>query len=272
MVDIEIAETEMSNEEYHAHKALGSSNLKQLLKSPYKFFNGIKINQTKAMAIGSLVHAMVLEPNEVAKLFAVMPEYNLRTNDGRFAKVEFEKENFGKTVIEKKDYELAINCANAIRNIAHPFLKDGVAERAFFGELDGVDVKCKPDFYSESMGLVVDLKVVEDASPDGFAKQSAQYGYYLQQALYNHVLRCNGKQVEKFLFVAVEKEAPHLIGIYELDYVAEEFGMNEAKRAIEIYKRKDDFLQPVYRDTKDLTIIQTLTLPAYVFYARNSSY
>ena len=73
MIDIEIEEENkmvvMSNEEYHAHQALGSSSLKQLLKSPYKFFQGIKINQTKAMVIGSTVHKLVLEPQDFDKEF-----------------------------------------------------------------------------------------------------------------------------------------------------------------------------------------------------------
>lgn len=277
MVDIDVTDekkiysAEMTNDEYHAHPALGSSNLKQILKNPYVFAMGLKQEQTQAMVIGSAVHKLVLEADDFYKEFAIMPDFNLRTNEGKNLKAMFEMDNVGKTVIKQSDYDLAVSCAGAVRKEAEQFLVGGVAEKAFFAELEGVQVKCKPDYYIESLGIVVDLKVVQDASPDGFVKQCANFGYYLQQALYTHVLRENGKEVNNFLFVAVEKDELNMVGMYELDYVAAEFGLGEARRAIEIYKNIEQYKQPVYKDTTDGQIIQTLTLPNWVYYAKGAS-
>lgn len=262
----------MTNEEYHAHPALGSSNLKQILKNPYAFAMGLKQEQSNAMVIGSAVHKLVLEADDFLKEFAVMPECNLRTNEGKNLKAMFEMDNVGKTVMSQKDYDLAVKCAGAIRQEAEQFLVGGVAEQAFFAEIDGVQVKCKPDYYIESLGIVVDLKVVQDASPDGFAKQCANFGYYIQQALYSYALRANSKEVNNFLFLAVEKEEPFMVGMYELDHVAVDFGRSEVARALEIYSRLEDYKRPVYKDTADgQQSIQTLSLPNYVFYAKGAS-
>ena len=262
----------MSNEEYHAHPALGSSSLKQLLKSPYKFFQGIKINQTKAMVIGSTVHKLVLEPQDFDKEFIVCPKFDLRTNNGKFAKAQFEEMSEGKTIIDEVDFEVAKSCAKALLTQAKPFLSNGVAEMSFFAELDGVEVKCRPDYLIKELGIVADVKVVEDASPDAFTKSVANFGYYLQSALYKYVLGQNGIEVNKFLFIAVEKSEPNMIGIYELSHVAEEFGLNEARRAIELYKRPDDFSKPLYKNAKENSAIQTLELPTWVFYSSEASY
>ena len=168
MIDIEFnTDPNMSNEAYHAHLALGTSNLKQILKNPYAFAAGLKQEQTQAMVIGSAVHKLVLEAADFHKEFAIMPEVNLRTNEGKNLKAMFEMDNVGKTVISQKDYNLAVNCASAVRKEARDFLINGVAEQAVFADLNGVAVKCKPDYYIESLGLVIDLKVVQDASPDG---------------------------------------------------------------------------------------------------------
>ena len=261
----------MTNEEYHAHPALGSSNLKQLLKNPYAFAMGIKQEESKALDIGSAVHKLVLEPHEFNDEFAIMPDFNLRTTDGKNAKAMFEMDNVGKTVISQSDYEIVTQCANRLKEIAKPFLTGGVPEKAFFGEIDGVAVKCKPDYFIESIGLIVDLKVVKDASKNGFSKACGEYEYYIQEALYCEVLRQNGYNINKFSFLPVEKKEPFMMGVYELDHVAKDFGQKEVRRALEVYSRISDYKIPVYKDITDGTIVQTITLPNWTYYKDGAS-
>jgi len=262
----------MTNAEYHAHPALGSSNLKQILKNPYAFATGIKQEQTAAMALGSAVHTLVLEPHKFGEEFAVAPEYDARTKEGKEIKAAFEASCIGKTILKADEYERAKTCSEIAKQIAGRFFKGGVAESSFFSEFDGTAVKCRPDYYLEDLGIIVDVKTTADASPDGFIKSVANFGYYLQAAFYMDVLQSLGKNADKFMFVAIETKEPFMVGLYTLDSVSIDFGRSEYKRALEIYGRIDDFRSPVYKDTTTGEAVQTLTLPNWCFYKNGASY
>lgn len=264
----------MTNDDYHAHEALGSTNLKDILKNPYSFANGIRKEQTPAMIMGSAIHCMIFEPHLFNQDYVVAPQYDGRTKEGKAIKEEFEAQSIGKTVLRAEEYETAKSCADSIlHSKANIFFQNGIAEKAFFSEIDGISVKCKPDYYIESMGLVVDVKKCADASPDGFQKAAANFGYYLSASLYLDVLQSLGHRADKFLFVCVEDKAPFMVAVYEYDPMSLEFGRNEYKRALDIFKRIDQYSEPIYKDTMDSTqIIQTITVPSYVTYKNNASY
>lgn len=264
----------MTNDDYHAHEALGSSNLKDILKNPYAFSQGIRKEQTPAMIMGSAIHCMILEPHLFDQDYAVSPQYDGRTKEGKAIKEAFEAQSIGKTVLRAEDHELAKNCADSIlQSKAKIFFQNGVAEKPFFSEIDGISVKCKPDYYIESMGLVVDVKKCADASPDGFQKAAANFGYYLSASLYLDVLQSLGHKAEKFLFVCVEDKAPFMVAVYEYDIMSLEFGRAEYKRAFDIFRRIDEYAEPIYKDTMNSKqIIQTITVPSYVTYKNNASY
>lgn len=262
----------MTNAEYHAHPALGSSNLKQILKNPYAFAMGIKQEQTAAMALGSAVHTLVLEPHKFEEEFAVAPEYDARTKEGKEIKAAFEASCIGKTILKSDEYERAKTCSEIAKQIAGRFFKGGVAESSFFSEFDGVAVKCRTDYYLPDLGIVVDVKTTADASPDGFAKSVANFGYYIQAAFYIDVLQSLGHTINKFMFVAIETKEPYMIGLYQLAPEAIDFGRSEYQRALDIYRRIDDFKTPVFKDTNNGDVVQTISLPSYVYYRNNTSY
>lgn len=261
----------MSNADYHARPELSASQIKTILKNPFEYINGSHKEPTKAMDFGSCVHKLVLEPLDFEKEFAVSPKYNLRTNEGKASYQSFIDANMGKTIIDEDTFMEAKMCADNVMRIAGNFFKNGVAENSYFSEIGGVGARCRPDYYIEDIGLVVDLKTTQDASPDGFIKSVANFGYYIQEPFYVDVLDSLNKPVNRFIFVAVETKPPYMVGIYELDYISRDHGRSEYMRAIEIYNRIDDFKAPVYKDTEDGEIIQTLTLPNYVFYKKGAS-
>lgn len=261
----------MTNAEYHSRPELSCSQLKTLLKNPYEYIMGIKPESTKNMDFGSCVHKLILEPQDFDKEFAISPKFDLRKTADKEAKQAFETLNIGKTLMSKDDYQNAQQCAEIALQIAGKFFKDGVAENSYFSEIDGIKVKCRPDYYIENLGLVVDVKTTQDASPDGFTRSIANFGYHIQAAFYSDVLQSLGKPVNKFLFVAIETKEPFMVGLFTLDDVGMDFGRNEYKRAFDIYRRIDEFNAPVYKDTADGTIVQTLSLPNYLFYKKGAS-
>ncbi len=262
----------MTNTEYHAHSALGSSLVKTLLKNPYGYLHPQEISGEN-LDIGSAIHKLTLEPHDFEKEFAVAPAVDRRTKAGKEAWAEFVDASVGKTVLAAKDYETAKGAADSV--LSHPeaqfLLSDGVAESSHFADLDGIACKCRPDYYRERDGIVVDIKSTEDASPDGFAKAVANFGYYIQDPFYCDVMRASGKRVSRFIFIAVEKKPPYMVGIYELDHVARDFGRDEYRRAFRILREIDNYRRPLYVDTANGDVVQTIELPSYVFYKKNAS-
>src|SRR6202040_3457777 len=63
---------------------------------------------------------------------------------------------------------------------------------------------------------IVDLKTCRDASRRGFGSAVAAYRYHAQAASYvDAVEHCTGRRLP-FVFVAVKKEPPYLVGVYRI--------------------------------------------------------
>ena len=91
----------------------------------------------------------------------------------------------------------------------------GAAEVSLFAAQMGVDCKGRLDYVVDD--VIVDLKTTEDASPAAFARSIANYRYHVQAAHYLALASELGMDAKRFVFIAVEKEAPYAIARYELD-------------------------------------------------------
>lgn len=258
----------MTNEEYHSRSEISCSQIKTILKNPYEFLAKVKKEPTKNMDFGSCVHKLLLEPEDFEKEFAIMPEIDKRTKEGKELFVQFMVKHGSKTFLNGEDFEKAKWCAQIAKEIAGAFFKNGEAEQSYFSELDGVPVRCRPDYYIEDKGIIVDVKTTADASRDGFIKSIANFGYHIQTAFYMDTLRSLGMKADKFMFVAIETKEPFMIGLYELDDVSIEHGRTQYKKALELISsdKINEFTAPLYKDQNDFTVVQTLTLPNYVYY------
>lgn len=220
----------MTNEAYHQAPGISKSCLDQVAKSPLHYWaryvdpNRAQDPPTKAMIIGSAVHAAVLEPEVFTALYLPAPEVNRRTNAGKEELAAFEAEAAAKgaTVLDPADYRQCVAIARAVR--AHPvaagLLKEGRAEQSYFGKDPdtGLMVKCRPDFLPDSGIGIVDLKTTEDASPAEFGRSAAKWRYYVQAAFYPDVLRSiYGEAPENFIFIAAEKQPPYAVAVYFCD-------------------------------------------------------
>lgn len=258
----------MTNEEYHSRSEISCSQIKTILKNPYEFLAKVKKEPSKAMDFGSCVHKLVLEPEEFDKEFAIVPDIDKRTKEGKELYAQFMMQHGSKTLLNNEDFEKAKWCSQIALEIAGTFFKNGKAEQSYFSELDGVPVRCRPDYYIEDKGIIVDVKTTADASKDGFTKSVANFGYHIQNAFYIDTMRSLGLKADKFMFVAIETKEPFMIGLYELDETSIEHGRSQYKKALELISsgKINEFKAPIYKDQNDLTVVQTLTLPNYVYY------
>lgn len=81
----------------------------------------------------------------------------------------------------------------------------------------GLMQKIRADFLPDDLSVNVDLKSTLDASRVAFSKSIYKFGYFLQQGHYNYGLELLENPVRSHVLIAVEKEPPYLVAVYELD-------------------------------------------------------
>ena len=88
---------------------------------------------------------------------------------------------------------------------------------------------------TETGWQILDLKSTDDARPEAFQRKAFNLGYHIQAAFYTdlvaRVMDCDPVDVE-FVFVAVERKAPHGISLFRAEPDLLEFGRAEYKRAL----------------------------------------
>lgn len=256
---------ELTNAQYRQAEGLSASDIKELLANPYLFKIGYKPERTtqaqSRLDLGSAIHCLILESSNFERDFAILPERNLRTKEGKESHAKL-LANERRTLITQKDYNLAKEVAQVVLDTNLYNFSTGLCEASFFSEFEGVKVKCRPDCFWQEKGVIVDIKTTRagGATPDEFTKAIANYGYYIQSALYMQITGA-----KEFYFLAVDIDTKS-IGIYELDFVSLEFGLSEIRRGIEIYKNLSKVSNIVSKDFAKETFSQVLTLPNYVFY------
>lgn len=254
----------MNEREYHTHHALGSSDIKQLLQNPHGFRQ--EKPTSKALELGSLVHRLILEPQEFESCYYVLDNIDKRTKEGKekYLKALAEAEAENKEIIDIATFQQGKEIAEAFNQSAvSKLISGGVAEYCAFDEIDGVAVKCKPDYYREDKKIIIDLKTTSlagGASALNFQKAVANYRYYIQASLYMRILGA-----DEFYFIAIETQSPFMIGVYKLDISALELGETQIKKAIKRYKNLSKYKANIYLDDS-YKVVRELRLPNWCYY------
>lgn len=242
----------LSDAEYHADTlvpggSLSSTGAKALLRSPahYKWQRENRVDKT-SFDLGHAVHSMVLG---VGLDIVTIPESVLASNGAASttAAKEFiaNARNDGKVPLKA---DVVAEC-NALTEsvLAHPlarelFERSGKAEQSLFAQdpETGVWLRARADYLTDSndgQSSIVDLKTSVSADPRDFGRAAAEFGYDLQSELYMHVLHlARGDKNIEFKFVVVEKSAPYLVSVIELDAEYIVIGNARMRRAIDIFK------------------------------------
>ena len=211
----------LSNDDYHALKAVSPSQIKVLGRSPLHYFDQFlapdreKKEATAAMELGTALHTAVLEPDLWDATVAVPKHsFDRRTKAGKEMAAEFEKEAEGKIVLSPEDAAEVQRMADAVRK--HPaagFLLELPGRReasyTWTDPATGLECKTRPDWHSGDRRIVVDVKTTKDASRIEFAKSIANFDYHVQAAWNQAAL-----EAEQFLTIAVESERPYAVAVY----------------------------------------------------------
>lgn len=229
----------MPEAEYHAPKdELSSTGAKKILEAPALFKHYVLDGNQEykdSFDLGSIVHGMVLGTGWGIR---ELDFENWRTKAAQMARAEARAAG----LIPVLSHEMAKPKAMAEAVLAHRdaaalLERDGVSEVSAFATCPetGVRLRARADRLVTD-GPIVDLKTTGgSAKPSSFGRSAFDYGYDLQDALYEDVFRWSAGWDDQFKFVVVETRAPHLVSVCVLreDYI--EIGRDKARKARRIY-------------------------------------
>ncbi|NEW42760.1 hypothetical protein GV794_02135 [Nocardia cyriacigeorgica] len=226
---------------YHGDpNSLSSTGVRTLVKpgGPAKFIGAEPVDNDD-FDIGTAAHELLLGTG------AGIVEVKFKTWQGNAAKEERAKARAeGKTPLLTKQLEATRAMVKAARNrpeVAALLPPDGVPEMSAYA-LDPatwVMLRARFDFLiaigPDGRVRVVDYKTTKNAAPKKFERSAVEYGYHVQEAHYRRVLDALGYEVERFVFLAQEKEPPYLTSIHEFDAAAVREGDRIVSAGIEIF-------------------------------------
>ena len=273
-------------EDYHRILGLTKSGLMELRRSPAHFWHWMTSpsgDSTTAMNVGTATHTLVFEPHKWAEEICVIPADApkkptkaqidaKKPSDETVASIkwwdEFNSTKKGRaTITAEQEMEVREMAAMVLANdevaalINHPSAKTEVSIVSV-EKVKGLDIVCKGrcDLITMDGTTMVDLKTCLDASPEGFGKSFMKMGYWMQAAHYMAIARAGGMKIEKFIFVAVEKERPYSTALYTLDDASLEKAFKIRQRLMENLSdciARNDF--PAYQRG-----VQSLTMPSWI--------
>ncbi len=248
---------QMSNAAYHAADGISSSHFSLLAESPLHFQNRECFSLSgKTLDFGSAVHKLILEPDTFDHEFAIAPDLPKNTKEGKAAYEAFMEALDERTPITSSEHDQANKMAHNVRTIAGGLLQGGEAEQSFFAkDEDGIIRKCRPDYYIESMGILIDIKTTRDGMDYGFAKSIAEYRYDRQAAWYIDTLTLLGLPAKRFVFITVEKTAPYMVRVRELDQASIDKGRANYQQLLH------DYLS--FLETGRAQIVKEISLPEW---------
>lgn len=272
---------DVTEREYHAHRALSSTGARRLLESPARF-NYWRTHQEpgkQSFDVGTAVHTKVLGVG--AGTIAYPDEHvtasgSVSTKAATVAWADKQRAN-GLTPIAPAQAARVDGMAEAV--LAHPtaralFEQPGQSEASVFAtdEDTGVDMRARFDRIAIEVPnpVAVDLKTTAKlASAEGFIRTVAAYGYDVQQEFYERAFeQATGYPRIPFIFVVVESEAPHLVAVHSLDVEWQQMGAAKVQRALELYAEcSQSGIWPGYP-----TDTQLLSPPNHLVYQHEDEY
>lgn len=230
--------------DYDATVALNYSGAKKLLVSPlhYKQYLAEPAEETKALRIGSAIHAAVLEPESFALRYICGLDVDKRTKAGKEAAEAFLAAAGDKIVLSPDEFSLvtnvAISATQALKRLGITFVE---TETMYQVDYCGVPLKSAIDAVGAD-GYLYDVKSCESASPREFLASCRSYKYPLQSHFYRVVYElATGKRPRGFRFLAVEKSAPWAVALYEIGPNLMSYAVADFEAAVKLYQAGINF-------------------------------
>lgn len=246
--------------DYRAMEGLNQSYLKKVYTHGVPHAENQRLNpmeKTPALVMGSLFHTLVLEEDQFENRYAVLPDLDRRTKEGKLLYAEFEAASGGKDLI--KEAELAT--AMRMRDSAAPLMYEGVRpdrtnamnEVSYSGILEveykwkGEDERIELPFKIRCDMVVVlkedekniieirDIKSLASLSDNDVIGSAKSHLWSMQCAFYRDVVYRHDVLNSRFVYVATEKEAPNMSRRYVCSEEMYQRGRAQYKQALVKY-------------------------------------
>ncbi len=220
----------LSEKEYRSADGLNKSTLWHLMKSPlhYKYALENPTEETAALLFGRMVHKLLLESDTFDEEYAILPNVDRRTKEGKEAYAQFIAGLNGQSAISADDFEKASVMVQAVKdNPTASKILQGLTETEdslfWSDDVEGVACKCRLDGVGKigKRGFILDYKTTQDASLDGFMRSAYKYGYDAQAGHYLNGAKANKLDISDYIIIAQEKAEPYAVNVFvaDLDFV-----------------------------------------------------
>jgi hypothetical protein len=228
---------------------LSHSQIKVFADSPRKYHaqfvaKTMARDESKAMDLGRIAHAAILEPHILDGHCIRIPREVLNADGHKKGKAwtEWRDAYADNLILSDGEYDQVRGMFDAV--YANPYATRylraaGKSEATILWESDGFELRSRLDRLLDE-AFVVDVKTTQDASPLGFEKSIAKYGYAQQAAFYLDAAKFEDGKDRVFVFVAVETFAPYRVGVHQIGKASVETGRGIYKNCLtEIRKRRE---------------------------------
>lgn len=232
--------------EYRRQPGENQSSLKSILTSPahYQASKARSFFPSSVMVIGTATHCKVLEGEETFNSnFILKPSSIKFTNkEGK----DWKEANKKKTILtnEGKDrqWDSIMGMSDALRRLDwfSPDQKDYRKYNEVSIYWDHDDIRCKARLdrvlVLEDEVIVVDLKTTDSVNVDKFQGKLVDLGYDFQAGWYATAAEAAYQKPARFVFVAVERNAPYTVGLFEVPQSMMDQAKLKNRKALNILK------------------------------------
>ena len=239
---------DISIEDYHSGEGFSRSKLIHFSKSPLHFWHEAYsphkearkeadvIKKTNPLEFGNALHTYVLEQDTFFDRYTALPKINRVTKAGKAAYEDLLCRAEGKQIICEdalKEIE-AMAQSVELHQEAKALISDAVYEKSLFWTDPDTGILCKvrPDIWHNN--FICDLKTTQSGLYRDFQKSVYAYSYHIQAGMIQEALKhVLGVEMDNFIFVAIEKEAPYAVAVYRLDPIAVSLGVTRFKNILQ---------------------------------------
>jgi hypothetical protein len=234
----------MDDLEYHAIDACSHHRMMEFERSPAHLRWSIDhpSESSDSMTVGTAAHFCTMQPELFDRKFIVASNCSAITGKGEHCTNQGSKLSGGKwfcgthlkapgetlepgtRLLKADQFASASDTAAAVW--AHPIARrileatppeDRETTIIWRHEETGILCKTRLDLLADALGMCVDLKTADNASPEEWQRAGLRYGYHRQAAWYLEALRSTGRQDFIFGWIVAETEPPFGVTIHEAD-------------------------------------------------------
>lgn len=247
-----MAETEVcynqSDFDYRREEGVNQSSLKKILQSPAHYQAALKnkIIPTPAMEMGTALHCLTLDGQEAFDAsYVKKPDgLSLATKEGKEWKAALGRKKALSEGGKEDAWNSVLGMDRTLKQLAYfdPSQEDYIKynEVSIYWDWEGVRCKARLDRVCLEAQVVLDLKTTDSVEPELFTKKVVGLGYDFQAAYYAKAAEVAFGGKFDFIFAAVERRAPYVADLFQVDEEMMAEGMAKCVAALRLYKTCND--------------------------------